>query len=250
MDSKELYDKALAQADRGEFGNAKKLLNQVVDDYPNTPESEDALIGLVELDKMVKHRNRIKVTITSLVILGPFALGGLLLATGTPPGIVGFFIILPMIVFLPILGSISLLFKLSGSKESDYNSSNEIKKRNARRRYAYLSFILLGLFSLWASYLTYGAGEGVGGHTPGLLGVMDFFLSTPIAIPIPIAVILGPFLSPFTNRDDGYLMSMTGLSFLLVVLAGIVSATALPWIFLAYGVACLVICITKGSYNK
>ena len=192
-----------------------------------------------------------KATTISLIILGPFALGGLLLATGTPPGIVGFFIFLPMTVFLPILGVcylISLRFKSSGS--ADEISKNKIKTRNDRRRYAYLSFILLGLFSLWASYLTYGAVEGVGGYSPGFLGVMDFFLSTPIAIPIPIAAIFGPFLSLFTNWDDGYLMSMTGLSFLLVVLAGIVSATALSWIFLAYGVACLVICITKGSYNK
>jgi len=56
MNSKELYEKALAQAERGEFGNAKEMLNQVVDDFPNTPESEDALIRLVELDKMVKRR--------------------------------------------------------------------------------------------------------------------------------------------------------------------------------------------------
>jgi hypothetical protein len=128
---------------------------------------------------------------------------------------------------------------------ADEISKNE-KKRNTRRRDAYLSFILLGLSSLWVSYLTYGAGEGIGGHTPGLLGVVEFYVIIPLAIP---AVIFGPFLSLFTNWDDGYLMSMTGLSFLLVVLAGIVSATALPWIFLAYGVACLVICITKGSYN-
>jgi MFS family permease len=255
MNSKELYDKALAQAHRGEFGNAKKLLNQVVDGYPNTPESEDALIGLVELDKMVKRHNKIKTTTTFLIIFGPFALGGLLIATGTPPGVVGFFIVIPMLVFLPILGLISSLFKLSGSKgkkcrghfADEISKKNEIKKGNARRRYAYLSFILLGLFSLWVSYLTYGAGEGIGGHTPGLLGVIEFWVIIPLAIP---AVIFGPFLSLFTNWDDGYLMSMTGLSFLLVVLAGIVSATALPWIFLAYGVACLVICITKGSYNK
>ncbi|MCP4766413.1 MAG: hypothetical protein GY875_09080 [Gammaproteobacteria bacterium] len=65
MDSKELYDEALAQADRGEFGNAKKLLNQLVDDYPNTPESEDALIGLAELDEMVKRHKRVKAATTS-----------------------------------------------------------------------------------------------------------------------------------------------------------------------------------------
>jgi hypothetical protein len=195
-----------------------------------------------------------KATIITLIILGPgpIALGTLLMATGTPPGVVGFFIFLPWTLIWPIIGVcyfISLLFNSSGSKESDYNSSNEIKKRNARRRYAYLSFILLGLFSLWVSYLTYGAGEGIGGHTPGLAGVMGFMVVIPLGIPISIAAIFGPYLSLFRNRDDVYLMSMTGLSFLLVVLAGIVSATALPWIFLAYGVACLVICITKGSYN-
>jgi hypothetical protein len=220
--------------------------------------------------------NMNKSTIITLVILGlgPIALGLLLMATGTPAGGVGFFIFLPWTLIWSIIGVcylISLLFKLSRSKESDYNSSiekdktkdtkcrehtadeiskKEIKKRNARRRYAYLSFILLGLISLWGSYLTYGAVEGVGGYTPGFLGVMDFFLSNPLAIPISIAAISGPFLSLFTNWDDGYLMSMAGLSFLLVVLAGIVSVTALSWIFLAYGVACLVICITKGSYNK
>jgi len=217
-----------------------------------------------------------KSTIITLVILGfgPIALGVLLLAIGTPPGVVGFFIFLPWTLIWPIIGVcylVSLLFKSSGAKESDYNSSiekdktkgkkceehsadenskNEIKKRNARRRYAYLSFILLGSFSLWAFYLTYGAVEGAGGYAPGFLGVLDFFLSDPLTIPISIAAVFGPFLSLFTNWDDGYLMSMTGLSFLLVVLAGIVSATTLSWIFLAYGVACFVICITKGSYNK
>jgi hypothetical protein len=132
---------------------------------------------------------------------------------------------------------------------ADEISKNE-KKRNTRRRDAYLSFILLGLSSLWVSYLTYGAVEGVGGHTPGLAGVMGFMVVIPLGIPISIAAIFGPYLSLFRNRDDVYLMSMTGLSFLLVVLANIVSATAWSGIFLAYGVACLVICITKGSYNK
>ena len=133
---------------------------------------------------------------------------------------------------------------------ADEISKNEIKKRNARRRDAYLSFILLGLFSLWVSYLTFHELGAAGGSTSGLPGVIGFFVIMPLGIPILIAVISGPFLSLFANRDDRYLMSMTGLSLLLVVLANIVSATALSWIFLAYGVACLVICITKGSYKK
>jgi hypothetical protein len=131
MNSKELYDEALAQADRGEFDNAKKLLNQVVDDYPNTPESEDALIGLVELDKMVKRRNMNKATTISLVILGPIVLGVVLMATGTPPGVVGFFIFLPMVVILPILGVsllISAAMKSRGSKNTESNSSMEKDK--------------------------------------------------------------------------------------------------------------------------
>jgi hypothetical protein len=208
-----------------------------------------------------------KATIITLVILGPgpIVLGLLLMATGTPPGVVGFFIFLPWTLIWPIIGVcylISLLFKLSRSKESDYNSSiekdktkdtkcreytadetskNQIKKRNARRRYAYLSFILLGLISLWGSYLTYGAVEGVGGYTSGFFGVMDFFLSNPLAIPISIAAIFGPVLSLFTNWDDRYLMFLTGLSLLLVVGSFVVSVSVLSWLYMAYGLSCLTI---------
>ena len=71
-----------------------------------------------------------KSTIITLLILGPgpIALGALLMATGTPPGVVGFFIILPWALIWPIIGVcylISLLFKSSGPKEPDCNSSME-----------------------------------------------------------------------------------------------------------------------------
>ena len=67
-----------------------------------------------------------KSTTITLIILGagPIALGALLMATGTPPGVVGFFIFLPWVVIWPIIGVcylISLMFKSNASKESDCN---------------------------------------------------------------------------------------------------------------------------------
>ena len=71
-----------------------------------------------------------KSTTITLIILGPgpIALGALLMATGTPPGVVGFLIFLPWTVIWPIIGVcylISLMFKSNASKESDRNSSME-----------------------------------------------------------------------------------------------------------------------------
>ena len=73
-----------------------------------------------------------KSTTITLIILGPgpgpIALGALLMATGTPPGVVGFLIFLPWTVIWPIIGVcylISLMFKSKASKESDRNSSME-----------------------------------------------------------------------------------------------------------------------------
>jgi hypothetical protein len=72
-----------------------------------------------------------KATTISLIIFGPIALGVLLMATGTPPGVVGFFIFITIAVFLPTWGGcflISLLFKSNGSRDTDYSSSMEKDK--------------------------------------------------------------------------------------------------------------------------
>ena len=64
-----------------------------------------------------KEREKTKsspLRIIVIIILGSIALGVLLMATGTPPGIAGFFIFLPVTVILPIMGVyflISWLFK-------------------------------------------------------------------------------------------------------------------------------------------
>jgi hypothetical protein len=131
----------------------------------------------------------------------------------------------------------------------DEISENEIKPRSFPHKTAYLAFIVLGLISLWVSYLTFGAVEGVGGHIPGLPGVIGFLVIIPLGIPLILAVFFGPFLSLFTGWGDGYLMSMTGLSYLLFFSLLLASATALSWLFLAYGIACLVICVIGITKN-
>ncbi len=130
-------------------------------------------------------------------------------------------------------------------QSDDEVTEYEIKPRSFPHKIAYTSFGILGVISFWVSYLTIGAVEGAGGHISGLPGVIGFMVIIPLGIPLILAVFFGPFLSLFTGWGDGYLMSMTGLSYSLLFSLLLASATALSWLFLAYGIVCLVICV-KG----
>ena len=118
-------------------------------------------------------------------------------------------------------------------------SENEIKPRSNAHKIAYASFGILGVISLYISYLTFGAVGGAGGHIPPR--AIGFLIIIPLGIPIFLAVIFGPCLSLFAGWDDGYLMFLTGLSFLLVVGSFVVSVSTLSWVYLAYGLSCLTI---------
>jgi len=122
---------------------------------------------------------------------------------------------------------------------ADEVSENELKPRRKAHKIAYASFGILGSISFYISYLTFGAVGGAGGHIPP--GVIGFLIIIPLGIPIFLAVIFGPFLSLFAGWDDGYLMFLTGLSFLLVVGSYVVSASAITWLYLAYGLSCFTI---------
>ena len=124
-------------------------------------------------------------------------------------------------------------------QSDDEVSENEIKPRSFPHKIAYTSFGILGVISFYISYLTFGAVGGAGGHIPP--GAIGFLIIIPLGIPIFLAVIFGPCLSLFAGWDDGYLMFLTGLSFLLVVGSFVVSVSALSWVYLAYGLSCLTI---------
>ena len=126
-------------------------------------------------------------------------------------------------------------------QSADENSENEIKPRSTSHKIAYLAFIVLGLISLWASYLAFSEIRAAGGATSGLAGVLGIGVLVMLGIPLILAVIFGPFLSLFTGWDDGYLMSMTGLQLLLLFISLLASATVMASSLLAYGIACLVI---------
>jgi hypothetical protein len=121
--------------------------------------------------------------------------------------------------------------------------SNEIKPRGCLHKTAYFAFIVLGLISLWASYLAFSEIQAAGGDTSGLAGVLGIGVLVIFGIPLILAVIFGPFLSLFTGWGDGYLISMTGLSYLLLFISPLASATVMVSSLLAYGIACLVICV-------
>ena len=125
----------------------------------------------------------------------------------------------------------------------DEVSENEIKPRSFPHKIAYTSFGILGVISFWVSYLAFSEIQAAGGNTSGLAGVLGIGILVKLGIPLILAVFFGPFLSLFTGWGDGYLMSMTGLSYLLLFSLLLASATALSWLFLAYGIACLVICV-------
>jgi len=118
----------------------------------------------------------------------------------------------------------------------DEISKNQTKQRDKAKRVVYISFRVLGLISLWVSFLTFGAVD-----TSGLPGVIGFMVILPLGIPLLLAILLGPGLSLIVGRNDRCLMSMTGLTILLVILSGVVGARALSPLFFAYGIACMTI---------
>jgi len=124
-------------------------------------------------------------------------------------------------------------------QSADEISENEIKPRRKAHKIAYASFGILGAISFWVSILTFSLVGGAGGHISS--AGIGFFIIIPLGIPIFLATIFGPCLSLIVGWDDGYLMLMTGLTFLLVVGSYVVSASAITWLYLAYGLSCFTI---------
>jgi len=113
---------------------------------------------------------------------------------------------------------------------------NQTKQEDKAKRVVYISFRVLGLISLWVSFILFG-----GGDTSGLGGVIGFLVILPLGIPLLLAIPLGPGLSLIVGRNDRCLMSMTGLTILLAILLSVVGAIALSPLFFAYGIACMTI---------
>lgn len=130
--------------------------------------------------------------------------------------------------------------------EIDNNQNPTIKSepKSKGQNRVYLSFIFIGLISLWASFLIMGELSASRGGTSGLPGVLGFGVSLPFGIPLLIAAILGPYTALLTMKDR----SLNILSFLLLLSAFVLpllpSLTWAPLLF-AYGVACIILTLKK-----
>jgi len=93
---------------------------------------------------------------------------------------------------------------------------------------------------LFASYLVFTEIRASNGATDGLAGVLGIGIFAVLGIPLLLSVILGPLLSLFIWHNR-HLLTMSALSFILILLLAILgSATWAPLLF-TYGIACTVI---------
>lgn len=92
---------------------------------------------------------------------------------------------------------------------------------------AYVSFMVLGLISLWASYFIYSEIQAAGGSTGGVDGVLGFLVIIPFGIPIVLALVIGPGLSLYLWRDYR-LLTLTALLVALAIALSSLGYAAWP----------------------
>jgi hypothetical protein len=129
-------------------------------------------------------------------------------------------------------------------QSADEISNNEVESINTPHKIAYRSFFILAACSILSALVILLNLDASGFVHPATVG---FFIVLPLSIPILLAGIFGPVHSLFFGWREGYLMSMTGFSFVLVFSLIIFGshAVAISLLLLAYGVACITICINK-----
>lgn len=137
----------------------------------------------------------------------------------------------------------ALLVKLPPSKEVEVSPSTGAARKprisqRARHDIAYISFMVLGLISLWTSYFVHSEIQAAGGRTGGVDGVLGFLVIIPFGIPLLLALILGPGLSVFLRRDYR-LMTLTVLSIALVIALSNLGYRTWPMLLSLYAAVCM-----------
>lgn len=112
--------------------------------------------------------------------------------------------------------------------------------QRTRHDIAYISFMVLGLISLWTSYFVHSEIQAARGRTSGVDGVLGFLVIIPFGIPLLLALILGPGLSMFLWRDYR-LMTLTVLSIALLIALGNLGYKAWPVLLPLYAAVCMTI---------
>jgi hypothetical protein len=139
----------------------------------------------------------------------------------------------------------ALLVKLPPSKEVEVPPPTGAARmprisQRARHDIAYISFMVLGLISLWTSYFVHSEIQAAGGGTGGVDGVLGFLVIIPFGIPLLLALILGPGLSVFLWRDYR-LMTLTVLSIALVIALSNLGYKTWPMLLSLYAAVCMTI---------
>ena len=139
----------------------------------------------------------------------------------------------------------ALLVKLPPSRKAEVPPLKEVARKprislRARHDIAYISFMVLGLISLWTAYFVHSEIQAAGGSTGGVDGVLGFLVIIPFGVPLLLALILGPGLSVFLRRDYR-LLALTVLSIALVIALGNLGYKIWPVLLPPYAAVCMTI---------
>lgn len=111
------------------------------------------------------------------------------------------------------------------------------RSKHKKQNIAYISFLVLGMISLWTSYIVGSEIQAAGGNTGGIPGVLGFLVIIPFGIPLLVALTLGPGISLF-QVDDFRLIALTLLSIGLVMLLAVFGYETWPILLSTYGAIC------------